>query len=166
MKRLVYVLSAAALLTVGIIACSKEQAINQVQSVSEVENKNRGGMPDNAASVLLITSREAAIAARLDVKFSIPEDMHNEFINSLVFERGFLRGAIAEDVDNLFDDLTSDNFWVQFGFSLRNKTLISNGIIGGNDFASVKIFEGFKPKRGSCVANNRWICVIRERFEN
>jgi hypothetical protein len=45
MKRVIYVLSAAALLTVGIIACSKEQAI-QNTSVAKLENKN--GRPDGA----------------------------------------------------------------------------------------------------------------------
>lgn len=45
MKKVIYLLSAAAVLTVGIISCSKEQAI-QNANVTELENKN--GRPDGA----------------------------------------------------------------------------------------------------------------------
>jgi hypothetical protein len=44
MKRLIYVLSAAALLTVGIIACTKEQSLKQTITLEEVETKNNASM--------------------------------------------------------------------------------------------------------------------------
>lgn len=90
-------------------------------------------------------------------------------------EDGLLIGndfANHDEIENQLDDDSSNKFWGNFGFTVRTDTHISrtsstmSGVSVKNSNSEFEtnpaIFEGYKPKRGGCKANNRWICVIRE----
>ena len=71
----------------------------------------------------------------------------------MTFEEGQFVGAIYDRIEEQFDEKSSNDFWSNFGISIRDKNQSTN---------KVQIFEGYKPRRGGCRANNRWICVIRD----
>lgn len=114
------------------------------------------------------------IEKRLDLKYSISPAVYKEFVESIIYdEKGNLIGAIYDKIENSFiSDNQSNSFWSQFGISLRNQnsshspnfTEFEDEDDGEVDIGDnlPGIFEGYKPKRGGCKANNRWICVIRD----
>lgn len=117
--------------------------------------------------------KEGILERKLDSKYNIPNHIYNEFIDSLIFdEKGNVIGAIYDEIENQLDDDSSNKFWGNFGFTVRkdtHKSRTSSTISGvsvknsNSEFErNTAIFEGYKPKRGGCKANNRWICVIRE----
>ncbi len=105
---------------------------------------------------MIVSSKESAKQLHLDKAFNLSKEVYNEFIESLIFENGKFVGAIYDGVEKELDDASSDEFWKHFGISVRHK----------DKYASKEkppvIFEGYKPKRGGCKANPRWICVIRD----
>ena len=117
--------------------------------------------------------KEGILERKIDSKYNIPNHIYNEFIDSLIFdEKGNVIGAIYDEIENQLDDDSSNKFWGNFGFTVRTDTHISrtsstiSGVSVKNSNSEFEtnpaIFEGYKPKRGGCKANNRWICVIRE----
>ncbi|WP_196890992.1 hypothetical protein [Aureivirga marina] len=96
-------------------------------------------------------------------KYNIPEDVYYEFKNSIVYnEEGKLIGAIYDGVEKYLDDKQSDEFWAEYGFSLRR-----NLIFGGTDPIAAQIFQGYKPKgHNGCRQNRRWVCVLRGTLAN
>ncbi len=102
-----------------------------------------------------LNSKQDVKKLNLGKTFNISKDVYNEFFESLIFENGEFVGAIYDGIEKELDDFSSDKFWGNFGISIRNKT--------ANPTSSrATIFEGYKPRRGGCKANNRWICVIRD----
>ncbi len=101
---------------------------------------------------------------RLDKEFNISEADYKEFVDNLIFdEKGNIIGAIYDKIEKKLDDNSSDKFWSNFDLKVRKekgqKSLRSARLaVAGKPV----IFQGYKPKRGGCKANNRWICVIRE----
>lgn len=117
-------------------------------------NENENSILNSKKEVLALNSRASVTALNLDAKFNINKDVYNEFIESLTFENGEFVGAIYDRIEKELDEKSSNEFWGEFGISIHdnNRNLTTN----------TTIFEGYKPRRGGCKANNRWICVIRE----
>lgn len=145
MKHLTKIL-ALFLVSVFVISCDNQYEDlnlekNSLLQQEDVEMKKKGEQT--------VTSVEDVIKLNLDKKFNISEATYNEFLNSLVFENNQFRGAIYDAIElELGDDNSSNSFWNNFEISIRDKDPV--------------IFEGYKPRRGGCKANNRWICVIRD----
>jgi len=108
-------------------------------------------------------SKQAIIDKHLDSKFNLESDVYDEFLNNLIVdEQGQVIGAIYDKIEESLNDKESNEFWGNFGISLRNNRDVnaksSSLEVSRKDPV---IFEGYKPRRGGCKANNRWICVIR-----
>ena len=109
----------------------------------------------------VLNSKEIVKSLNLNSKFNINKELYNEFIESLTFENGEFVGAIYTGIEKELDDKSSDEFWGNFDISVRNKDDFKNKK-NNSHIESPVIFKGYKPKRGGCVSNNRWICVIRD----
>jgi hypothetical protein len=110
--------------------------------------------------------KEIILGKNLDSRYDIPKDVYNEFIDNLIFdEKGNVVGAIYDKIENQLDDNSSNEFWNNFGFEIRKSDIIIKEESNNNSNVQLdnpSIFTGYKPKRGGCKANDRWICVIRE----
>jgi hypothetical protein len=104
--------------------------------------------------------KQVILEKNLDLKHDIPGDVYEEFVDNLIFdEKGNVVGAIYDKIESHLDDNSSNKFWKNFGFEVRkSKDDSSNNVARVMDPV---IFEGYKPKRGGCRSNSRWICVIR-----
>lgn len=125
--------------------------------ISSCESNNDIILNENESSkkeISTLNSKTSVTALNLDMRFSIDKDVYNEFIESLTFENDEFVGAIYDRIEKELDEKSSNEFWKEFGISIRNKNQ--------NAFKERVIFEGYKPRRGGCKANNRWICVIRD----
>lgn len=153
MKNLLYFL----VVTFFFASCSNDQEYSQeilgskpVMDLQEGSSlSNTSIQPDVANRTQIVTSVEEVIALRLDEQFDLSQVAYDEFIGSLVFENEQFLGAIYEGVESEMDDIQSDQFWSNFGFSLRQNQ------------SDLPIYYGWKPKRGGCKSNPRWICVIK-----
>lgn len=136
------------LVTIVIVACSSDEIISINKNV-DFKNELRD--------------------MNLDAEFNIPNDIYNEFISNAIFnEKGELIGAIYDKIEENFgvDNSKSNSFWSNFDVELRSsvdtsdlRTSKSDNFREPGELA--RIYEGYKPKRGHCKANNRWICIVR-----
>jgi hypothetical protein len=145
MKNLLKLLSITIL--ISFISCEKpnektiEKETNSI--VNSIVNSNKSNF---------VNSKESAMSLDLKTKYNLPEDVYNEFIESLTFdEKGNFRGAIYIEVEKYLDDNSSDEFWNNFGVSLRNNST----------YKGPTIYEGYRYKGPhSCKQNRRWICSL------
>lgn len=150
MKKIIISKVVLLLATLAILACSSEEMASISNDV-DFKSKLRD--------------------MELDMKFNIPNDVYDEFISNAIFnDKGQLIGAIYDKIEESFglDDSKSSSFWNNFDIELRNSDDLSDLITTKSEVPTrrepgelARIYEGYKPIRGHCKANNRWICIVR-----
>lgn len=153
MKKNLFIVFACLGLGIGLVSCEKGiENLTSGQDARNVKTEQQHRLtysdPKNADEV---------IALKLDERFGIPDVIYVEFISSLTFYNETFRGAIYDEIENFFgeDSESSDEFWGHFGISLR-----SNSPTVGDIAMERYIYMGYKPKRGGCRSNSRWICTL------
>ena len=105
---------------------------------------------------LALKSKESVAKLSLDIKYNINKEDYSEFLESLTFdEKGNFRGAIFTEVEKYLSDEQSEEFWSNFGITIRKIEQFNNQKSDGPN-----IYSGYKPKPRGCKKNNRWICSI------
>ncbi len=105
----------------------------------------------------VVTSVDDVRYLNLNSKYSIPDAVYNEFMNSITFENGHFTGCYYKAVDELLDEKTSVEFWKNFGINIsRNidNEIQPRKVIDGTDYQDKKNYPG-----GGCEPMSGWVCT-------